>query len=117
MPRPRSLDFEVQGTKGLWQGDTHRIYVEGPDKAERWEDDAPWLARYEHSYWTRWGQEALQADSHHQGMDYVMLKAVEEALSGGVPYPVGVEDLAMWTAVTPLSGRSIAGRCTVDFSC
>ena len=115
LPRPRSLDLEVQGTKGLWQGDVHRIYVEGPDRAERWEDDAPWLARYEHSYWTRWGQEALQADSHHQGMDYVMLKAVEEALSGGVPYPVGVEDLAMWTAVTPLSGRSIAGRRTVDF--
>ena len=115
LPRPRSLDFEVQGTKGLWQGDTHRIYVEGPDCAERWEDDAPWLARYEHPYWTRWGQEALQADSHHQGMDYVMLKAVEEDLSGGMSYPATVDDLALWTAVTPLSGRSIAGRCTVDF--
>ena len=116
LPRPRSLDFEVQGTKGLWQGDTHRIYVEGPDRAERWEDDAPWLARYEHLYWTRWGQEALEADRHHEGMDYVMLKAVEEDLSGGVPYPATVDDLALWTAVTPLSERSIAGRCTVDFS-
>ena len=115
LPRPRSLDLEVQGTKGLWQGDTHRIYVEGPDRTERWEDDAPWLARYEHPYWSRWGQEALQADSHHQGMDYVMLKAVEEDLSGGMSYPATVDDLALWTAVTPLSGRSIAGRCTVDF--
>ena len=115
LPRPRSLDFEVQGTRGLWQGDTRRIYVEGPDKAERWEDDAPWLARYEHDYWTRWGREALEADRHHEGMDYVMLKAVEEALSGGRPYPATVDDLALWTAVTPLSGRSIAGRCTVDF--
>ena len=115
LPRPRSLDFEVQGTRGLWQGDTRRIYVEGPDKAERWEDDAPWLARYEHDYWIRWGREALEADRHHEGMDYVMLKAVEEALSGGRPYPATVDDLALWTAVTPLSGRSIAGRCTVDF--
>lgn len=115
LPRPRSLDFEVQGTKGLWQGDTHRIYVEGPDKAERWEDDAPWLARYEHPYWTRWGREALEADRHHEGMDYVMLKAVEEDLAGGLSYPATVDDLALWTAVTPLSGRSIAGRCTVDF--
>ena len=48
-------------------------------------------------------------------MDYVMLKAVEEDLSGGMSYPATVDDLAMWTAVTPLSGRSIAGRCTVDF--
>lgn len=115
LPRPRSLDFEVQGTKGLWQGDTHRIYVEGPDKAERWEDDAPWLARYEHDYWTRWGREALEADRHHQGMDYVMLKAVEEDLTGGLGYPATVNDLALWTAVTPLSERSIAGRCTVAF--
>lgn len=115
LPRPRSLDFEVQGTRGLWQGDTRRIYVEGSDKAERWEDDAPWLARYEHDYWIRWGREALEADRHHEGMDYVMLKAVEEALSGGRPYPATVDDLALWTAVTPLSGRSIAGRCTVDF--
>lgn len=29
LPRPRSLDFEIQGTKGIWQGDQRRIYLEG----------------------------------------------------------------------------------------
>lgn len=29
LPRPRSLDFEIQGTKSIWQGDNSRIYVEG----------------------------------------------------------------------------------------
>lgn len=115
LPRPRSLDFEVQGTKGLWQGDSHRIYIEGPDKLECWEDDASYIDRYEHVYWQRWGKEALLADSHHQGMDYIMLKALEEALSGGLPYPMNVDDLALWTAVTPLSERSIAERRTLAF--
>lgn len=29
LPRPRSLDFEIQGTKGIWQGEQRRIYLEG----------------------------------------------------------------------------------------
>ena len=42
-------------------------------------------------------------------MDYVILKAVEAALRGGPTYPATVDDLALWTAVTPLSKLSIAG--------
>ncbi len=116
LPRPRSLDFEVQGTKGIWQEDGHRIYVEGSGRRECWEDDAPYISRYEHTYWQHWGKEALQADLHHRGMDYVMLKAVEAALRGEKDYPATVDDLALWTAVTPLSKLSIAGRRTVDFT-
>lgn len=115
LPRPRSLDFEVQGTRGIWQGDTRRIYVEGDGQAETWQDDAPYVERYEHEYWKRWGTEALDADRHHKGMDYIMLRAVAEALLGGMPYPVTVDDLATWTAVTPLSCRSVRERRTVDF--
>lgn len=115
LPRPRSLDFEVQGTKGLWQGDSHRIYVERDSKPECWEDDAPYIRHYEHTYWQHWGKEALQADLHHQGMDYIMLKAIEAALSSKMAYPATVDDLALWTAVTPLSKLSIAERRTVDF--
>lgn len=115
LPRPRSLDFEVQGTKGIWQGDTRRIYIEGESPAETWQDDAPYVERYRHVYWQRWGKEALEVDHHHCGMDYVMLRALAESLAGGIPYPATLDDLATWTAVTPLSRRSIAGRCTVDF--
>ena len=115
LPRPRSLDFEVQGTRGIWQGDTRRIYVEGDGQTETWQDDAPYVERYEHEYWKRWGTEALDADRHHKGMDYIMLRAVAEALLGGMPYPVTVDDLATWTAVTPLSCRSVRERRTVDF--
>lgn len=37
LPRPRSLDFEIQGTKGIWQGEQRRIYLEGKSPHETWE--------------------------------------------------------------------------------
>ena len=116
LPRPRSLDFEIQGTKGIWQGDHHLIYIEGNSPYETWEKDDAYIARYEHPYWQRWGQIALEVDTHHQGMDFVMLKAVEEDLRGGTPYPASLQDLALWTSVTPWSKVSIAERRTVSIS-
>lgn len=113
LPRPRSLDFEVQGTKGIWQGDRRLIYVEGSSPEETWEPDESYINRYEHRYWRQWGQEAVEVDAHHGGMDYVMLKALEEDICGGEPYPVTVDDLALWTSVTPWSKVSIAERKTV----
>ncbi|MDY5237007.1 Gfo/Idh/MocA family protein [Bacteroides helcogenes] len=113
LPRPRSLDFEIQGTKGIWQGDGRRIYVEGRSPDEAWEPDAVYIDRYEHDYWRWWGHEALEQDTHHQGMDYIMLKALEADLKDEVPYPATLDDLALWTSVTPWSEQSIAERKTV----
>lgn len=113
LPRPRSLDFEIQGTKGIWQGDRRQIYIEGCSPDETWESDETYVNRYEHRYWRQWGQDALRVDTHHQGMDYVMLRAMAEDLCGGEPYPVDITDLALWTSVTPWSKLSIAERRTV----
>lgn len=113
LPRPRSLDFEVQGTKGIWQGDRRLIYIEGISPHETWEDDRPYIKRYEHPYWQQWGKEALTLDTHHQGMDYIMLKALEADLQGETPYPATLKDLALWTSVTPLSKVSIKEGRTV----
>ena len=114
LPRPRGLDFEVQGTRGIWNGDERKIYLDTMP-TEEWTSDEPYIARYESLYWQRWGAEAMQHDTHHNGMDYIMLKAVEADIRGEMPYPATLTDLAAWTAVTPLSGRSIAERRTVDF--
>lgn len=114
LPRPRSLDFEIQGTKGIWQGDRRLIYIEGVSPDETWEPDEAYVERYEHLYWQKWGKEALQIDTHHQGMDYIMLKAVETDLKDEIPYPATIQDLALWTSVTPLSKISIAERRTIN---
>lgn len=114
LPRPRSLDFEIQGTKGIWQGDCRRIYIEGISPEETWETDAAYIERYEHRYWRQWGKDALAQDTHHRGMDYIMLKALEEDMKGGASYPATLHDLAFWTSVTPWSKTSIAERRTIS---
>lgn len=113
LPRPRSLDFEVQGTKGIWQGDHRQIYIEGNSPEEVWEDDISYIDYYEHRYWRQWGKEALLRDTHHQGMDYIMLKALEEGIKGMSSYPATLHDLALWTSITPWSKVSIAEHRTI----
>ena len=107
LPRPRSLDFEVQGTRGLWDGVNRRIYIEGSSERETWEDDAPYISRYDSLYWQRCGREAVEQDSHHKGMDYIMLRAIEDDMLGGIAYPANLDDLALWTSVSVLSEQSI----------
>lgn len=107
LPRPRSLDWEVQGTQGIWDGVARRIYIEGQSPRESWEDDTNYLARYEHPYWSAWGEEALHHDEHHQGMDYIMLRAVLDDLLGASHYPADLSDLALWCSLTALSAESI----------
>ncbi|MDO4692367.1 MAG: Gfo/Idh/MocA family oxidoreductase [Porphyromonadaceae bacterium] len=115
LPRPKSLDYEVQGTKGIWQGDVRRIYLEGISPSQTWESDASYIEQYRHPYWQLWGEEALSQDEHHQGMDYMMLRVLVADFIGQMSYPAGVEDLALWCRVTPLSAYSIAERRSVDF--
>lgn len=113
LPRPRSLDFELQGSKGIWRGEFRQIYVEGESPYETWEDDVKYIARYEHICWQKWGKEALIQDVHHQGMDYIMLRMLAADFRGEMTYPITAGDLALWTSVSPYSKLSIAGKRTV----
>ena len=118
LPRPKSFGIEVQGTRGIWDEENHRIYVEGRSPFEQWEPDAAYIEEYLDPMWRSWGAEAAAADHHHSGMDWMMLKAIEEDLraasSGFTTYPATLADLALWTSVTPLSAKSIAEGCTVE---
>lgn len=113
LPRPRSLDFELQGSKGIWRGEFRQIYVEGESPYETWEDDEKYIARYEHICWQKWGKEALIQDVHHQGMDYIMLRMLAADFRGEMTYPITAGDLALWISVSPYSKLSIAGKRTV----
>lgn len=113
LPRPRSLDFELQGSKGIWRGEFRQIYIEGESPDEMWEDDGKYIERFEHSFWKQWGEEALKHDAHHRGMDYVMLCSLAADMQGKAVYPATGEDLALWTSITPHSKLSIAEKRTV----
>lgn len=124
LPRPRSLDFEIQGSLGIRDGVNRRIYLEKMN-TETWVADGAILSQYESREWQLWGKDALKHDSHHQGMDYIMLKSVAaDILAGtqqpaeamaGTHYPATLDDLALWTSVTLLSEISIREHRRVEF--
>ena len=113
LPRPYSLGFRVQGANGLWEVDGSRIYIEGKSEPHRWDEAAPWLEKYDHPLWQKYGEYAT--GSGHGGMDFFVLHAFVEAAKRKIAPPIDVYDAAAWSAVTPLSERSIAENGSAQF--
>lgn len=107
LPRPYSLGFRVQGTKGLWMDVNRSIYIEGRSpESHRWEDAAPWLEKYDHPLWKE--LEAKAEGAGHGGMDYFVFHDFITSVKEKTVPPLDVYDAASWMAVTPLSEQSIA---------
>ncbi|HEY4209813.1 MAG TPA: Gfo/Idh/MocA family oxidoreductase [Puia sp.] len=115
LPRPYSLGFRVQGTKGLWMDVNKGIYVEGASKKDdEWDDAQEWYDKYDHPLWRRWSKDTQGAG--HGGMDFFVLHAFVESIKRHAPTPLDVYDAAAWSAITPLSEASITmGNERVDF--
>jgi hypothetical protein len=115
LPRPYSLGFRVQGTKGLWMDVNNSLYIEGVSKKpHEWEDAKSYLEKWDHPLWKRWLKESDNAG--HGGMDFFVLHAFIESIKHAAPTPMDVYDAAAWSAITPLSEMSIAsGNQTVEF--
>jgi predicted dehydrogenase len=115
LPRPYSLGFRVQGTKGLWMDVNKSVYVEGQSKEpHHWDDAQPWLDKYDHPLWKKYGNDA--AGAGHGGMDWFVLNAFVESVKRKSPTPQDVYDAVTWSAITPLSETSIRmGGASVDF--
>ena len=91
------------------------IYVEGKSaKNDVWDDAKAWLDKYDHPLWARWSKESSGAG--HGGMDFFVVHAFIESIKRKTATPLDVYDAAAWSAITPLSERSIElGNETVDF--
>ena len=114
LPRPKTFDIEIQGSKGIWRGEFRQIYIEGKSPYEKWEDDSKYISKYDHKFWKKWRKQAETTDTHHKGMDYIMLKAIAEDMKGNESYPVNIQDLAFWTSITNLSMESIEKGTTLN---
>ena len=105
-PRPYSLNFRVQGTKGIWMKDNKSIYIEGRSpESHRWEKDEPYLKEYDHPLWKRFEQQA--AGSGHGGMDFFIVRAFVEALKDEQSPVIDVYDAVSMSVIVPLSEKSI----------
>ncbi|MDH3457240.1 MAG: Gfo/Idh/MocA family oxidoreductase [Gemmatimonadota bacterium] len=115
LPRPYSLNFRVQGTRGIWMSDNRSIYLEGTSPEwNRWEPFEAYQERYDHPLWKRFEEDATGAG--HGGMDFFVVRAFVESVKRRVPPPLDAYAAATWSVISPLSERSIAqGSAPVAF--
>jgi predicted dehydrogenase len=106
LPRPYSLGFRVQGTKGIWMDDGNQIYIEGISQPHVWDPADSFLEKYDHPLWKKYENQAEGAG--HGGMDFFVIHAFIESVKNRVQPPLDVYDAAAWSIVSPLSERSIA---------
>jgi len=106
-PRPYSLGFRVQGSAGLTEFDSHtrRIYIEHKSPEHEWEEMDSYLEKYDHPLWKKYGEYA--EGSGHGGMDFFVDNAFVETVKRKIDPPIDAYDAAAWSAITPLSERSI----------
>jgi len=107
LPRPYSLGFRVQGTKGLWMDVADSIYIEGKSKNDdEWDKAGDWLDKYDHPLWKKYNKFAEGAG--HGGMDWFVFNAFVESVKRKIQTPIDVYDSVTMSAITPLSEKSIA---------
>jgi predicted dehydrogenase len=102
-----SLNFRVQGTRGLWMSDNRSVYIEGVSpESHQWEPFARYQESYDHPLWRR--HEADATGAGHGGMDFFVIHAFVESAKRQVPPPLDVYAAATWSVISPLSEQSIA---------
>jgi len=113
-PRPYSRHNLVQGTKGALAGFPTRVALDGgvegvTENHHRWaqgEQLASLYEKYDHPLYKR-GNEIAKG-SGHGGMDGIMVYRIIECLRKGLPLDQNVYEGCLWSAVTPLSEKSVA---------
>lgn len=107
LPRPYSLGFRVQGTKGLWMDVANSVYIEGKSKEDdQWDKADEWLTKYDHPLWAKYNK--LAEGAGHGGMDWFVFNAFVESVKRKVQTPIDVYDSMTMSVITPLSEKSIA---------
>jgi predicted dehydrogenase len=109
-PRPYSRHNLIQGTKGTLKGFPNGMAIEGVTKSyHEWTETEEFeaiAAKYEHPLFKRMG-ELSQKMGGHGGMDFLMLFRIIECLRNGEPLDQNVYEGCFWSAVGPLSEKSV----------
>ena len=110
-PRPYTRINLVQGTRGIVQGYPDRVHIEGVSPDHEWEEMEAYYDRYDAKLWRDQGDTVIRYG--HGGMDFLEDMRLIACLRAGLPTDQDVYDAAAWSAIGPLSDRSVAGRAAV----
>jgi predicted dehydrogenase len=107
LPRPYSLGFRVQGTKGIWMDVNQSLLLDGKTKAAcLGRTPSRGSTSTTTRLWRRFGADAKAAG--HGGMDFFVFHHFVECAKRNIAPQIDVYDAATWLAITPLSEASIA---------
>ena len=97
----------LNGTKGAYDGSagTELLYLEGRSPRERWEPLSKYRDQFDHPFWRADGE--LASRTGHGGGDYFVMREFYRAVMENREPPIDVYDGATWSAILPLSGKSI----------
>lgn len=116
-PRVKEHITRLQCSKGAYSSMMDKMFIDGVSfrgsgenwrSHHEWEDAAPYRERYQHKLWQERGSTA--ASSTHGGIDYMLIYRLVKRLQAGFAPDMDVYDAATWSAIFPLSERSVAGR-------
>ena len=105
-PHPRTTYHHLQGTRGAYESRRDAVWMRGKSKGPQWEPLAKYADGFQPDLWKRHGQRA--AESGHGGADFFVIHEFLRCLRDGSPAPIDVYDAAAWSAIIPLSAKSIA---------
>lgn len=113
LPRPYTRLNFIQGTKGAFGGFPNRLALDGVTKStESWAqggDLKSVFEQFDHPLWTKMANDQSNQGGHG-GMDFIMLWRIVYCLRNGLPMDQDVYDAAVWSAIAPLSEKSVASR-------
>lgn len=118
-PHPHTSEIRLQGTKGHYAAELESVYIEGRSpQPHQWEPLEDYRAQYEHSIWRNLDPKKYQSARGHGGSltTQLMWRRLVDALLKGNPLDQDVYDAATWSAIAPLTERSVAVKSRpIDF--
>lgn len=116
LPRIYSRNFNVRGTKGMYQEDGDYVFLEADHKGEDiakldsnpqllWKNADRYGEKYDSDLWKNKSKGMLE--SGHGGMDYLVLRSMVSAAKSESYPAIDVYDAAAWMCITTLSEQSI----------
>jgi hypothetical protein len=119
-PHPHTGEFRLQGSKGIFSGNLQSLYIEGRSpKEHEWESFGESYAKeFDHPLFRSVDTTSFKSGRGHGGGTDTPLMWARwfNALRTGAKPDMDACDAATWSAVFPLSEKSVASRSRpVDF--
>jgi predicted dehydrogenase len=118
-PHPQTSEYRLQGTKGIFTGNTRQIYIEGRSpKPHAYESFDEYEKEFQHPIWKGVDPSRFKTSRGHGGgaTTPFMWERLVKALRLGERPDQDVYDAVTWSVISPLTERSVAAKSRpVDF--